>query len=109
MNKILYKQLGTNGSDFGEFEVDYVYLNKLTTETIEFEMVPSEVAATQWVSKNELKGFMEGIVKEGGYFSPWFFQMTKSGLLNKWWELIEQNKITDQTEEASPVIDLQEL
>ena len=31
MNKILYKQLGFQGSDFGEFELDYVYLNKLTT------------------------------------------------------------------------------
>lgn len=40
MNKILYKQLGFQGSNFGEFEVDYVYLNKLTTETIEFEKVP---------------------------------------------------------------------
>lgn len=42
MNKILYKQLGFNGKDdFGEFEVDYVYLNKLATKAIPFEIVPS--------------------------------------------------------------------
>ena len=44
MNKILYKQLGFNGKDdFGEFEVDYVYLNKIATKTLPFEKVPSEV------------------------------------------------------------------
>jgi isopentenyldiphosphate isomerase len=52
MNKILYKQLGFNGdSDFGEYEVDYVYLNKLSTESLPFEKVPEEVDSVKWVSK----------------------------------------------------------
>lgn len=52
MNKILYKQLGFNGdADFGEYEVDYVYLNKLSTESLPFEQVPEEVDSVKWVSK----------------------------------------------------------
>ena len=56
-------------------------------------MVPSEIAETQWISKNDLKGFMEGVIQQGGYFSPWFTQMTKSGLLYKWWDMVEHNQI----------------
>jgi hypothetical protein len=56
-------------------------------------MVPSEIAETQWISKNYLKDFMEGVIKQGGYFSPWFTQMTKSGLLYKWWDMVEHNQI----------------
>lgn len=42
MTKVLYHQSGFNGfDDFGEFEIDYVYINKLETETVSFEMVPS--------------------------------------------------------------------
>jgi isopentenyldiphosphate isomerase len=52
MNKILYKQLGFNGNDdFGEFEVDYVYLNKLSTEDLPFEKVSEEVDSVKWISK----------------------------------------------------------
>ena len=58
-------------------------------------MVPSEIAETQWISKNDLKGFMEGVILQGGYFSPWFTQMTKSGLLYKWWEMVEHNQIKE--------------
>lgn len=35
------------------------------------------------------------MLKEGGYFSPWFSKMMANGFLEKWWELIEQNKLED--------------
>jgi hypothetical protein len=52
---------------------------------------------------------MDIVIQDGGYFSPWFSQMTKSGLLYKWWEIVEENKIIEQIETNSPVIDLQQL
>lgn len=52
---------------------------------------------------------MDIVIQDGGYFSPWFSQMTKSGLLYKWWEMVEENKIIEQIETNSPVIDLQQL
>jgi len=32
---------------------------------------------------------MKDVIKKGGYFSPWFGKMEESGLLLKWWKMIE--------------------
>ena len=68
--------------------MDYIYINKLQTETASFEMVPSEVCDTKWISRKELEPFISETIAKGGYFSPWFHIMTKSGILFKWWDLV---------------------
>lgn len=73
MNKILYKQKGFN-EEFGEFEVDYVYLSKVENK-INFNAVPEEIADVKWLSRNELPLFIEEVVGKGGYITPWFRHM----------------------------------
>jgi hypothetical protein len=38
---------------------------------------------------------MEQVIKDGGYFSPWFAKMATSGHLYKWWDMVEQNQLKD--------------
>ena len=39
--------------------------------------------------------FIDKVVKEGGYFSPWFLKMQESGLLTKWWQMVEADQLKD--------------
>lgn len=50
MEKILYKKEGPQGSEFGEYEVDYVYLGKLSSD-VKYEPIAEEIAELAWVSK----------------------------------------------------------
>lgn len=50
MEKILYKKEGAQGSEFGEYEVDYVFLGRLSGD-VKYEPVPEEIAELVWVSK----------------------------------------------------------
>lgn len=94
MEKILYKKEGVEGSKFGEFEVDYVYLGKLQ-EKAKYNAVQHEIADLAWVSRDELPIFMSKILSEGGYFSPWFLKMQESGMLEKWWKMVEKGNLKD--------------
>ena len=87
VDKILYKALGEQGTQFGEYEVDYIYLCKLDKETVPYEAVPEEVCEVEWVAKSELKQFIEDKEQSGCVFSPWFLKMYNNGLLDKWWQI----------------------
>lgn len=50
MEKILYKKEGPQGSEFGEYEVDYVYLGRLSSD-VKYEPIAEEIAELAWVSK----------------------------------------------------------
>ena len=94
MEKILYKKEGAVGSKFGEYEVDYVFLGKLESK-VEYTPVPEEIDSLFWVEKEGMPNFIEKVVNEGGYFSPWFLKMYESKKLNTWWEMIEKNEMKD--------------
>ena len=38
---------------------------------------------------------MSKILSEGGYFSPWFLKMQESGMLEKWWKMVEKGNLKD--------------
>lgn len=40
--------------------------------------------------------FIEYVLEEKGYFSPWFLKMYESGRLSRWWEMIETDNLVDQ-------------
>lgn len=95
MEKILYKKEGLGDvHNFGEFEVDYVFLAKLKGQ-INFKPVSEEIAEINWIKQQSFPDFAEKVVKEGGYFSPWFFKMFKSGKIDKWWDLVAKNELKD--------------
>ena len=94
MEKILYKKEGPTGQKFGEYEVDYVFLGKLEKE-VEYTPVPSEIDSLAWVGKEEMPNFIEKVISEGGYLSPWFLKMYESKKLNEWWEMVEKNQLKD--------------
>jgi isopentenyldiphosphate isomerase len=96
----MYKQPGlADNEGFGEFEVDYVYLYKTNSSSLNYEAVPEEIADLKWITKEELPPFMEETINKGGYFSPWFVKMQSSGLLNNWWKLIETNTFKNELRE----------
>lgn len=39
VDKILYKAFGTENECFGEYEVDYIFLCKLNTPDVKYELV----------------------------------------------------------------------
>jgi isopentenyldiphosphate isomerase len=84
MEKILYKKEGVKGTIYGEYEVDYVFLGKLDSN-IHFKAIPAEVEDTAWVAKDQMDSFIDKVVKEGGYLSPWFLKMHESHKLLRWW------------------------
>ena len=84
MEKILYKKERPEGSTFGEYEVDYVFLGKLGSH-VKYEPVPAEVEDLAWVGKDQMNEFIEKVVKGGSYLSPWFLKMHESAKLSKWW------------------------
>jgi len=93
MEKILYKKEGEgNVNSYGEFEVDYVFLAKLEDE-VPFKPVPEEIAEINWIKQKDFPNFVEKVVKEGGYFSPWFLKMFESGKMGKWWDLVVNNQL----------------
>jgi isopentenyldiphosphate isomerase len=94
MEKIVYIKEGVKGTTFGEYEVDYVFLSRLTKE-IKYKPVAEEIAELAWVGKEEMPTFIENVLKEGGYFSPWFLKMHENNRLTQWWELMEKNNLKD--------------
>jgi isopentenyldiphosphate isomerase len=58
VDKILYKAFGEDNQEFGEYEVDYVFLCKLATKDVEYEIVKEEISEVEWVAKSELKNWI---------------------------------------------------
>ena len=81
VDKILYKTFGTEKETFGEYEVDYIFLCKLNTPDVKYELVKDEISEVEWVSRKDLGDFVSRKLSEGCQFSPWFAKMQEHGLL----------------------------
>jgi isopentenyldiphosphate isomerase len=106
VDKICYKAEGRENEEFGEFEVDYVFLSKVDTEP-KYEMISEEVCEVAWVPRNGMEEFLESKKKEGCLFSPWFMKMYNNGLLFKWWDEVAVSKLVNPPSDAElPVREL---
>ena len=74
--------------------MDYVDLSKAEGDVV-VEDVPAEVADTKWLSRNELNNFVGEVEGKGGYITPWFKHMLKSGMIHKWWDMVEQGRLAN--------------
>lgn len=108
VDKILYKASGRENEIFGEYELDYVYLCKLKSQSVSFKLVPEEVCEVEWVKKENVREFVEKKQKiEKCYFSPWFMKMFNNGLIDKWWQMAVKNELKNAgTEETLGVTSL---
>jgi isopentenyldiphosphate isomerase len=53
----LYKAYGKE--EFGEYEVDYVFLCKLNTEDVKYDIVKEEISEVEWVGYTQLTNWMD--------------------------------------------------
>jgi isopentenyldiphosphate isomerase len=104
MRKIFYKQEAKEVEGFGEYEVDYVFVCKLATDTLDFTPVPEEIDQACWISQEKLPIFMKEEIEKGGAFSPWFSKMECNGLLHEWWQLASRNDLKDAPGENEKLV-----
>lgn len=84
-----------------------MFLCKVNSTEVKYEMVPEEVCEVAWVAKEDMESFLENKTKEDCLFSPWFMKMFKNGLLYQWWDNAISNKLADVgSEDETPVRDL---
>ncbi len=63
VDKILYKAFANEKEGFGEYEVDYIFLCKLNTTDVNYELVKDEISEVEWVARSDLSSFVQRKLK----------------------------------------------
>lgn len=94
---------GGDGGVWGEHEIDYVLLARLSTpgEALAMAPNPDEVSDTAWVDRDALEAMMDPA--SGLAWSPWFRIIARTWLLPTWWADLEAAVGTDAHVDAGSV------
>eukprot|EP01122_Echinamoeba_exundans_P005016 TRINITY_DN151_c0_g1_i1.p1 TRINITY_DN151_c0_g1~~TRINITY_DN151_c0_g1_i1.p1 ORF type:complete len:263 (-),score=48.63 TRINITY_DN151_c0_g1_i1:28-816(-) len=77
--------LGESDGEWGEHEVDYILLIQ---KDVEIKPNPNEVRDVQYMSKENLKKFIETHKEKGLKLTPWFALIAQNFLF-KWWDHLD--------------------
>ena len=91
---------------WGENEVDYVLFARLPPKyenKPEVRFNKEEVKAAKWVSRKEIKGFLEGKAKEGELTTPWMGKILDYRLL-QWWEEFERGNLKGDLKQTADLM-----
>ncbi|KAG8177285.1 hypothetical protein JTE90_029421 [Oedothorax gibbosus] len=86
MTRILYT--APSDSQWGEREIDYVLL---VQKDVQINPNPNEVKDCIYISKENLKGFLDGVEEEGYKITPWF-KLIAETFLPKYWDNLNNLK-----------------
>jgi isopentenyl-diphosphate delta-isomerase len=79
-------------SEWGEHEMDYVYISKVPKPV--FVMNTDEVESIEMVSQPKYLSFKQSILDKGEVFSPWY-EGIASHLLNEIWDCVKSDTLKD--------------
>ncbi|GIY91153.1 isopentenyl-diphosphate Delta-isomerase 1 [Caerostris darwini] len=86
MTRIIYT--APSDEKWGEREIDYVLCVK---KDVEIDPNPNEVKECMYLSRENLKPFLDGVQKKGYKITPWFKLIAES-LLPKYWDNLDNLK-----------------
>lgn len=86
MTRILYT--APSDKKWGEREIDYVLIIQ---KDVELNPNPNEVKECVYVSRNDLKGFLDGVTNKGYKVTPWF-KLIAEAFLPKYWDNLDKLK-----------------